>query len=581
MQSGRKLPPEIQTLIDRERALPPLGADPAALDAHRALLQDVIAAGGEVPEGPGRDALSELMYRLASGILVETGTQIDTPVLAAFDASRQRDVPPDPEPAPDATPAPPSPKHHRKASRKGDARTTPIDDPEAEQNRAFELVRWGAMARQWRQAESEGRPSGGMLLGGDSIAEAEAFAADDSDIAAFVRASRAHGDKRRRRAWATSLVACSILAAVVTVGLMQIRFQRQLALNEELRAQTAEAQASELRNKTLAALQAVSDRNIEPLRDLLLERVGEQGQAAVDLLTIRQIAQLPDADAATVLASASAYQEAAATPGNQMQPVDPIPQGGSPSWDALVAAFEPAWATIEGAGLSPSLEMAAADTEPMVRPEPPAETASPTTLARLADLWDLGQTCSGAMWLGNADQSQVMNVAEVGRIEPGQMVTIAIPGAINMRAGLPTGDYALQPVKGVIPNGARIRVDGAPVPFQRDGKQRYWAPVTVPRQHCSTVFVQYDGDTVPLRVQQTLETITAQGFIAPKAERTPSARGLSEIRYFHQDDAPLAQQVANALVDAGVTGSVAMVPLYDSKFAADEGVMEVWLDLGA
>ncbi len=190
--------------------------------------------------------------------------------------------------------------------------------------------------------------------------------------------------------------------------------------------------------------------------------------------------------------------------------------------------------------------------------------------------------CTGWLWFGGQPESKLENGMSPARLQPGDNVQLRSDDSIRLRADKPSPTYAMAPQVGVVPANARVTVASAPITFQRPRGTQYWAQVTVPRQFCSTVFLQYIGSEQ--RRDAALAALAALGVQTPPAEQVAAAKNRREIRFFWEEDRVLAQLAADALRDLDDTrGSRAaprLVPLLDAPVRPSQGTVEAWFDLG-
>ncbi len=101
----------------------------------------------------------------------------------------------------------------------------------------------------------------------------------------------------------------------------------------------------------------------------------------------------------------------------------------------------------------------------------------------------------------------------------------------------------------------------------------------------STVYVQYSGgrrDDINALNDKLLDS----NWLVPAAERSASAAGFREIRFFHEQDAAAADNLAaavnRALADVGLSGlTVTSQFLRDFPKPPRQGVLELWIDFGS
>ncbi|MTH60056.1 hypothetical protein [Paracoccus litorisediminis] len=99
------------------------------------------------------------------------------------------------------------------------------------------------------------------------------------------------------------------------------------------------------------------------------------------------------------------------------------------------------------------------------------------------------------------------------------------------------------------------------------------------------VFVQFAGALQRKEVADMALTLKARGWNIQGAdkggERTASAAGLNEVRYFHPADKPAAEALASALAASAnwVTGEIAIKDLSAAGLAASKGQLEIWTSI--
>lgn len=149
----------------------------------------------------------------------------------------------------------------------------------------------------------------------------------------------------------------------------------------------------------------------------------------------------------------------------------------------------------------------------------------------------------GALWLGSAARPQVAPVRSGERataLEAAEKGTAyRVLADIYLRADVPDpfGAYASKPKKAIIPAGSMIVLLGKSQGYDRPTGRQFWAIVlVVPR-----IFIQFAGGTRET-IDALRDSLSAQGFDMPAAERTTRAIGLSEMRYF----TPVDRDAANA-----------------------------------
>ena len=552
-------PPIIQALIKREGELPKMDGDAKGLDNYSVLLQDVTAAGAKVFNRHDRAILSDLMYRLASAIVIESDVPLSPPVLEPYKEAHDHHAPQSPAPlAPQIgmqtvkTVSEPNCVHPPQKDRsRSSVPTTPVpandisapSPNEVAQREAFELVSWAAMARAWKNALDDGekKQATGLLVSGNALIRIKGFAKKDRNIDAFVKASEKAEMRQRRHS--RYRIGVLLTVGVVTAAGATWATSRTFESRKDEEARQEQSIENE---RYIDAVQSLNDGNTAKLVGLLKGSINEDFWGALDRLTVVPNPGSQVGDSATVLA-----------PGLN----DQIPKNAS-----LVPP-------------QPDL------TSPTV----PEATASEEQRDRLGALWDdnIDLTCSGAMWLGDAEISRVVGVVDLATLAAGEEITTTNwqadspgEGSINLRAKMPDATYKLGRFKGVVPDGATVRLDG-PVESKLNGDSpNYWAPVTVPREFCTRVDLRYANDNDLDNVSAIGKIFKEQGFIVPSAEQNTLAVGLSEVRYFSTDDENFIERMTGALADVDPNKRYNVWPLLNTtpRTQPETGAIEVWLD---
>lgn len=374
-------------------------------------------------------------------------------------------------------------------------------------------IRFAALARAWRDARPEVRA--GLLLADSAIDEAARYADNDPDIRAFVEASRAWQQRRDRfgRQIRYALIGLSVALLVFLGAIVHTRSvnQRIEALNRQL-ASLNESLETAVQDRTRTA-------------DEARRAVDALGEGRIDPLR-RLLGRIAEADASEL--SLLTIERPATAPGAT----------------ALSNAVRPA-----------------------------SRTATSDALQRVAPQ---AVPCSGALWLGSANGgSRLQNIADPAAVRIGQQVVTVSNSDIRLRADLPAADYTMARQAGLVPGGSTVTVTGPPTAFERRGVNQFWARVTVSRQFCTTVFVQYDGTAARLpEIETALKNLGVQ---VPRAEAIETARGRAEVRYFWPEDEAVATAIAQALSPFNGGSALGLRPLTAFPNRPAAGTVEVWI----
>lgn len=193
----------------------------------------------------------------------------------------------------------------------------------------------------------------------------------------------------------------------------------------------------------------------------------------------------------------------------------------------------------------------------------------------------VAEPCSGYLWLGSPNDSRLLNGQSPANLKPGDKVTISLANDIRLRETPPSFNYQMGRQNGLVPGGSTVTIDSLLAPIPRPSGPQYWAQVLVPRQFCTSVFVQYAG-AEPAKLNVMKGELVNIGVQTPEAEELASARGKAEVRYYWASDLPIAQQVATALGKYTKDGKpLRLTPLTDFPPAAKAKAttIEVWVDL--
>ena len=135
-----------------------------------------------------------------------------------------------------------------------------------------------------------------------------------------------------------------------------------------------------------------------------------------------------------------------------------------------------------------------------------------------------------------------------------------------LRSGWPSADYIQTDSVGVVPEDTAVQLTGPtrsyprPTPANLLPKAssnppakgaaptapvvpsitpQYWAPVDVEYSDQPIVYLEFAGSNTPA-AQALAQKLKLQGFRVPGVEVTDLAKGLSEVRFYHQAEKPAA-----------------------------------------
>jgi hypothetical protein len=187
--------------------------------------------------------------------------------------------------------------------------------------------------------------------------------------------------------------------------------------------------------------------------------------------------------------------------------------------------------------------------------------------------------CSGALWLGSAAEggSRLQNIADPSTVQVGDRITTLAGSDIRLRAGLPVGDYVMTSQIGLVPGGSAVTVADKPEPYPRRGIDQFWAKVTVPRQFCTSVFVQYTG--LATRLPEVESALKNLGVQVPQSEVVETVSARAEVRYFWVEDAAVASAVARQLAPFNGDKVLELRALTNFPNRPASGRVEVWISL--
>lgn len=561
--------PEHDEIVAREAALRQrlVAGETVDLADRQALMADIIAAGADTPPGLHRDRLRNLLFQCAANLALETGVMGDVPILAPYVArdpavdvrevaasaaaratvvlATQTEILADDPPWTRTMDSVLKGMSRLRAGAGGWARGASMagrggappaaaPDPELdERGRTQELVRWGATARQWRSSRARG-----LLVTGNALKAAAAFADDDPDIRDFVEASRARRNMRALRA----LLAAVLIAAGGLFAFERIQHQR------ELKQLSAQAEAMKMRNdfndRILAAVDALNRQDIEPLKSLLRDLTGVPG-LALDNLTLSAAPSAPQSGGDTAAYAQQVSDPAPAPPAYGPAPVPAVGTCSGYMW-------------IGGAGNSGP-------------PVPDLTALNPGDSIEVshADLVNLRATPPGEDYRQGRDRYVLGPI--VGVVPRGATATLLSRPEAYLR---PTGVRYWAKVEVPRQNCSKVYVQYF-ADASRQIPDTAGAAGDIPAAPASL-----SGTGAPPQLQVIQDTIAELGFVTVPAERIGTAAGKAELRYYWAGDAALASWMAEALSERlGVR--ITPVALSDFPVKPDRGVLEVWIDLSS
>lgn len=193
---------------------------------------------------------------------------------------------------------------------------------------------------------------------------------------------------------------------------------------------------------------------------------------------------------------------------------------------------------------------------------------------------------TGYMWIGSMLASN-LNTQSGSTVLPdavkvdGQYLTAL---DIYLRQGLPDPTtYSQKATVGIMPEGTRVQILSAPVPFTRSSGDQYWARVQVVKLALSTVYFQFAGGSRE-QAQQLSKALQEIGYKIPGEERTGAAAGKREVRYFYSGQKTIADRLAADTTQAlqrlgysslSVTSAFAGAPTKSNP----DGKLELWLEI--
>ncbi len=379
-----------------------------------------------------------------------------------------------------------------------------------------QAIRFAALARAWKDARPEVKA--GLLLSDSAIDEASAFVNDDPDIKAFVQASRDWQSKRDRFNRRARYFLFGLIGALAVFAFFIVHVRR---LNDDLERRNAQ-----LRSLTESLETAEQDRR----------RTSAEARRAVDALSVGRI-----------------------------EPLRTLLQ--------RIARAESSELELLQIRTSTRVTSATADSNAV------RETQRRPVSDAVQNVVRQAPACSGALWLGSAADggSRLQNIADPSTVRVGDRITTLAGSDIRLRAALPAGDYVMASQIGLVPGGSTVTVADKPEPYQRRGIDQYWAKVTVPRQFCTSVFVQYAG--APASLPELEAALKGLGVQVPQSEAVETARGRAEVRYFWDEDSVVASAVARQLASFNSGKPLELRALTNFPNRPASGRVEVWINL--
>jgi hypothetical protein len=372
------------------------------------------------------------------------------------------------------------------------------------------------MATLARQWLADGR-SDGYLLTDEALKEAERLADKDPDIRTLVDASRAaevHRVKRSRR-FLAGLVA-GLLAVIIVMAVGGVYLWR---FNGELNMANRDLK------EAIEVQTAINNRNQEEIR-AVVDALRQGGDHALDPLKtlLRRVGDAQPSELARL----------------QYKPPD---SAAANLGDRVVIPSDP------GAPLP-------------VRPSPTGPI-----------------TCDGVLWLGSEEAKLIVEPGLLASLQGSEKVTVKEGVNIRLRGDMPTMPaYTMAPQVGLVPGGAQLILTGKPKGFLRSNGVQFFAPVKAPREYCTRVFIQYDGDRP--RADEMRRQLAELSVQVPPAQRVDKVPRIAEIRYFTTDDRRMAELVADKARSFNGGNRLLLRPLLDIPRKPEPGTLEVWIDLG-
>lgn len=388
------------------------------------------------------------------------------------------------------------------------------EDIEATTADARAAIRIATLARQWL---ADGR-SDGYLLTDEALKEAERLADTDPDIRTLVDASRAaevHRVRRERRHLVGLVVGLVVVIVAMAVGGVYL-----WQLNGELNVANRDLK------EAIEVQTAVNSRNQEEFR-AVVEALRQGGDHALDPLKAL-LRRMGDAQPSEL---------------GRLQYRQPDMAVAERLGDRVVVPSDP------GA-------------PPPTRPAPTGPS-----------------TCDGVLWLGSEEAKLIVEPGLLASLQGSEKITVKEGVNIRLREDMPTlPTYTMAPQVGLVPGGAQLILTGKPKGFGRSNGVQFFAPVKAPREYCTRVFIQYDGDR--LRADEMRRQVAELSVQVPPPQRVDKVPRIAEIRYFTADDRKIAGLVADKVRSFNGGNRLQVRPLLDIPRKPEPGTLEVWIDLG-
>lgn len=187
----------------------------------------------------------------------------------------------------------------------------------------------------------------------------------------------------------------------------------------------------------------------------------------------------------------------------------------------------------------------------------------------------------GFIWLGSRGNSQVLNIkgkpVEPDVVSDGMPLLIGV--WLNLRQSMPvgSGDNRAGPTIGTASARSSAITTAAPKFVNVNGIDQYWVEVDL----LSSVFIQVpEGGSA--RVERLRQSLDQVGLKVPAIQQLPMPGGLNEVRYYYEQDAARAEQVAclaNLALEPDSIDKVKVRSLVGTALAAkvNNGTIELWL----
>ncbi|HEY0151405.1 MAG TPA: pentapeptide repeat-containing protein [Longimicrobium sp.] len=212
----------------------------------------------------------------------------------------------------------------------------------------------------------------------------------------------------------------------------------------------------------------------------------------------------------------------------------------------------------------------------------------------------------GYIWIGNYDRTQggwaPARITALNRTPVSVDPQLLLPGArfrvagnMTLRQLAPNSgpSYFSGVVSlGTVPRGTVVEIREAPRAYPRRNLTQYWARVRVSpavgeaarvdsaaTRSIPVVYIQFQGSVTREVLNLLREHLGRSGFAAPGAQRiTPSFE--SEVRYFHEEDAEVARQVAESTRAFFEQRNCPVeLPVRRIQMEARPGQVEVWVSI--